>query len=78
MPHIKDHNHIVTKRGDSVSNPNHYRSNFERIPSFADIYDAQQELGFHPGGYGPPYDIVITQKGYNLFVTEWKSQGSCD
>ena len=78
MPHQKEHNTIVTKRGDSVSNPNHYKHLFDFWPQFADIVDAQNELGFHIAGYGPPFDITLKQKAHKLFEVEWKSQGSCD
>lgn len=78
MARTKDINAIVTKRGGTqLSDHNHYKAVFSSIPTLTEIVDMQQDLGFHPAGYGTPFDIEIKQQGQH-FHTTWKSWGCCD
>jgi hypothetical protein len=41
------------------------------------IVEQQIKLGYHPAGYGGPYDIKQEQRGDKVIIT-WKCSDNCD
>ncbi len=72
----------ITSRGHRPSERNRYEATFPERPSDDDIGVAQQELGFHPGGYGGPFDISRDRRPMGLtgacWMVTWKSFATCD
>jgi hypothetical protein len=56
---------------------NYYKLYTTYKPSFHDIRTAQEQLGFHPAGYGGPSNLDITQEG-KKWVSRWESSSSCE
>ncbi len=51
---------------------------FRGRPTPKDISDAQIRAGYHPCGYGGPYQTTVTDRGDGTFRARWNSSGTCD
>jgi hypothetical protein len=69
---------IIQKQGYRHNGINRYRMTTNHIPSLDEIANAQNELGYHPAGYGGPNNIKTRDIGNNTFETVWESFASCD
>lgn len=75
---MKVHSEQRTSAGHLISD----RTNFEIVtdekPSEDDIAEAQQRLGYHPAGYGGPWNIQSVQEEDGTWHTVWNCSGSSD
>lgn len=69
----------VTRNFSGNSNRNRlvFNADFDSAPDKGDIAEAQIQAGYHPAGYGGPWDIAITQHG-NVFSAQWSCSNSCE
>ena len=54
-----------------------FRADFDASPDKSDIAEAQIQAGYHPAGYGGPWDIKIEQHG-NVYSAQWSCSNSCE
>ena len=68
----------ITDRGCATWERNKFRAVFETTPTRDEIADAQLKAGFHPCGYGGPWDVVRRYDDDGSCVVTWNCSGSCD
>lgn len=68
----------VTYRGTGrPGEDNRYELRTPHAPSRDTLVEAQIAAGFHPAGYGGPYDVSSREDNGEILTT-WTSSSSCD